>query len=324
MAKLWDDLMKILVRANPQSFVSFLLPGAQFLGERDKELQTRTVHADLLYNVIWHGREIILHVEFQRKRDEQMALRVWEYNVLTRFLTRRPVYSIVIYLVKQKNVVEPPYTEEVAGEVIHQFSFRNIKLWEITPAMIKQVGLEGLLPLLPLTQGGKRREVVEETIAELRARQRRDLLPLSYAFAALVFTKKADKQWLKERFEKMQEILEESWAYQEMVQKGWLQGHEKGLDEGRQEGRQEGLQEGRQKGLQEGRQEGRQEGQLRELFLILARLVRKRFPTLAPLVAQQSLVTKDADMLRNTIDAILDAQTVDEASNALNAALQSQ
>jgi hypothetical protein len=36
------------------------------------------------------------------------------------------------------------------------------------------------------------------------------------------------------------------------------------------------------------------------------------------------LVTKDADMLRNTIDAILDAQTVDEASNALNAALQSQ
>lgn len=28
-------------------------------------------------------------------------------------------------------------------------------------------------------------------------------------------------------------------------------------------------------------------------------------------------------MLRNIIDAILDAQTVDEASNALNAALQS-
>lgn len=37
----------------------------------------------------------------------------------------------------------------------------------------------------------------------------------------------------------MQEILEGSWAYQEMVQKGWIQGHE----EGRQEGRQEGFQQ---------------------------------------------------------------------------------
>jgi len=56
--------------------------------------------------------------------------------------------------------------------------------------------------------------------------------PLSYAFAALVFTKGVDKLWLKERFEKMQEILGGSWAYQEMVQKGLLQGLEQGLKKG--------------------------------------------------------------------------------------------
>jgi len=232
LAKRWDDLMKMLVGANPQALVSLLLPGARFLDERDKELKARTVEADLLYNVIWKGRKIILHVEFQRKRDKRMALRVWEYNVLTRCLTSRPVYSVVIYLVKGGKIIEPPYKEEIAGEVVHLFSFQNIKLWEVPAELLKQAGLEGLLPLLPLTRDGNTPKVVEETIAQLQATGHQDLLPLSYAFAALVFTKSADKHWLKERFEKMQEILEGSWAYQEMVQKGWIQGHEEGRQEG--------------------------------------------------------------------------------------------
>jgi hypothetical protein len=209
-----------LSEANPQSLVSLLLPGARFQGERDKELQARTVEADLLYNVVYGGRKIILHVEFQRKRDKRMALRAWEYNVLTRCLTRCPVYSVVIYLVKGGKIVESPYKEEVAGEVVHLFSFQNIKLWEVPAEVLKQMGLERLLPLLPLTQEGNSRQVVEETIARLQATGHQDLLPLSYAFAALVFTKSIDKLWLKERFEKMQDILEEFWAYQEMVQEG--------------------------------------------------------------------------------------------------------
>jgi predicted transposase YdaD len=102
-------------------------------------------------------------------------------------------------------------------------------LWEVPAEVLKQPGLEGLLPLLPLTQGGKNRAVVEETIAHLQATGHQDLLPLSYVFAALVFTKTADKLWLEERFENMHDILEESWAYQEIVQKGLLQGIGKGV-----------------------------------------------------------------------------------------------
>ena len=44
----------------------------------------------------------------------------------------------------------------------------------------------------------------------------------------------------------MHDILEESWAYQEMVQKGLLQGLQKGREEGRQQGREEGRQQGYQ------------------------------------------------------------------------------
>ena len=228
MAKPWDDSMKMLVRANPQALVSLLLPGAKFQGEQDKELKARTVEADLLYNVIWRGRKIILHVEFQVEADKNMARRVWEYNVLTDYLTGLPVYSVVIYLVKRGTIVESRYQNEIADQV-RLLTFRSIELWEVPTEMLKQKGLEGLLPLLPLTQGGKSREVVEETIAQLQATGHRDLLPLSYAFAALIFTKSADKLWLKERFEKMHDILEESWAYQEIVQKGLLQGVGKGV-----------------------------------------------------------------------------------------------
>jgi len=217
--------MKMLVRANPQSLVSLLLPGAKFKGERDKELQARTVEADLLYNVVYKRRKIILHVEFQRRGDKRMPRRVWEYNVVTNYLTGCSVYSVVIYLVKSKSgkIAESFYREEI-GDQVHLFSFRSIKLWEVPTEVLNRPGLEGLLPLLPLTQGGQNHEVVEETIAQLQATGYQDLLPLSYAFAALIFTSRADKLWLKERFENMHDILEGSWAYQEIMGKGRQQG----------------------------------------------------------------------------------------------------
>ena len=234
MATPWDDSMKMLVRANPQALVSLLLPGAKFQGEQDKELKARTVEADLLYNVIWRGRKIILHVEFQVEADKNMARRVWKYNVLTDYLTGCPVYSVVIYLVKRGTIVESRYQDEIAGQR-RLLDFQSIKLWEVPAKTLQQKGLEGLLPLLPLTQGGKSREVVEETIVQLQATGHQDLLPLSYAFAALAFTKAADKLWLKERFDKMHDILEESWAYQEIMGKGREEGHKEGHQQGYQQ-----------------------------------------------------------------------------------------
>ncbi|HWS84491.1 MAG TPA: hypothetical protein VN207_09560, partial [Ktedonobacteraceae bacterium] len=101
----WDFWMKELARREPQALVSWLLPGAVFRGTIDKELRGRTVHADLLFLVLWQGIEIILHIEFQRKDVEDMARRVWEYNVLTNCVEPYPVYSVVIYLTPQEGIV---------------------------------------------------------------------------------------------------------------------------------------------------------------------------------------------------------------------------
>jgi hypothetical protein len=92
-------------------------------------------------------------------------------------------------------------------------------LWEVPGEVLKQPGLEGLLPLLPLTKNGARREVVEEMITALQAANKEDLLPIAYAVAALVLTRSEDKKWLKWRFDTLEDIIEESWAYQAMVDK---------------------------------------------------------------------------------------------------------
>ena len=67
-----------------------------------------------------------------------MARRVWEYNVVTNYLTGCPVYSVIIYLVKSKSgkIGESFYKEEIADQVC-LLSFRSIKLWEVPARMLR-------------------------------------------------------------------------------------------------------------------------------------------------------------------------------------------
>jgi hypothetical protein len=95
-------------------------------------------------------KDAIIHAEYQRRRDENMGRRMWEYNAATSFLTGLPVFSYAIYLWKQNNIIEPPYIIEEDGEVIHRFYYKNILLWKEKPETLLQSGLTGMLPLLPL------------------------------------------------------------------------------------------------------------------------------------------------------------------------------
>lgn len=128
--------------------------------------------------------------------------------------------------------------------------------------------------MLPLTRNGARPEMVEEMITSLDATGKQDLLPLGYAFAALVFKKEDQRDWLRKRFEMLRDILEESWAYQEMVQKGLQQGLEQGLEQ------------------------GRQEGELRALRQAIVDVVQERFPGIVASVKKQVQTIEDPSLLR--------------------------
>lgn len=105
-----------------------------------------------------------------------------------------------------------------------------VKRWEISADEIIETGLEGLLPLLPLTREGERRETIDRMVEEIIASGQVELLALGQMFAGLVFKDEADREWLKRRFAVYKDILEESWVYQEILEKGV----EKGLEASRQ------------------------------------------------------------------------------------------
>jgi predicted transposase YdaD len=175
----------------------------------------------------------------------------------------------------------------------HHFTFQVIKLWEVEGEVLKRSRFEVLLPLLPLTKGGNNPQVVEEMARELTARGRSDLLELGLFCAGLVLKDAIDKRWLRERFRNMQSIIEDSWLYQEVI--------EKGLEKG--------LQQGLEKGLQQGRQQA-----LREATISI---LKKRFPELEQFAREVIEKINDADRLQMLIVELSIAPSQERAKELL-------
>ncbi len=310
MVKPWDSAMKRLVQSDPQAFVSLFVGEAYVKEEVNRELIAPTIAADVLYVLERAGAEMILHVEFQRHQDPTMGRRLWQYNALTDYHRDLPVYSIVVYLVKSSKVVEPPYERKLAtGEVIHSFNFRNIKLWELPSSTLHQPGLEGMLPLLPLTREGRQHDTVEEMITAIKATGRTELLQIGFNIAGLVFKTDADKEWLKGRFKNMYDILEESWVYQEILEKGMQKGIEQGIEKG--------IEKGIKKGIVQGIEKGMQRGIVQGIRQMLGRLIEKRFPSLSTLAQQSIQYINDPETLQGIYDKLIDVNTVEEARQVL-------
>ena len=121
-------------------------------------------------------------------------------------------------------------------------------------------------------------------IKSLQKAEKTDLLPLAYALSDLTFKKKDEQLWLKERFKRMEDILEESWAYQEMVQKGVA------------------------KGLEQGKKDVEQ---------IVIRFVELHFPDLVPLARQQATQTATSQQLQELLDKLFVAHTDKQAKAIL-------
>lgn len=58
-----------------------------------------------------------------------------------------------------------------------------------------------------------------------------ELLVFAFEFASLVFTEEPDRQWLRRRFSVFNDILRETWVFQEIMQEGEEKGLKKGLEE---------------------------------------------------------------------------------------------
>jgi predicted transposase YdaD len=237
MSKAWDDSMKRVFASRPQDFVHWLLPGATLLSKASLELKTltRTIDTDSLYKVLLDGHEAVLHIEFQRYSDPKMANRVWEYNVLATLEHKCPVYSYVIYLQAGGKIAESPLVWSLPGhESIHVFQFWNLKLWEVPADTLLQAEMPGLLPLCMLARDGKQHEMAEAVFHKLT--EERELLTLALTFASMAFDTDDDQQWLERKMMMLEEIIQDTWFYKRILQKGEAEGEVKGRAEGRAEG----------------------------------------------------------------------------------------
>jgi predicted transposase YdaD len=301
MPKPYDDAMKKLVGGNPQDLISWVLPGAQFGKQLPFELNVENIYADGLLLATLDGHEFLAHFEFQSSNDVYIGERLLEYNVLaSRQYNYLPVYSCVIYLKNHGNVPHSPFLRGLPnGEEVVRFHYRSIELGKLAAGELLQTGLVGLLPLLPLTKDGARREVVEEMISGLVSAEKPESLWIGYALASKVL--KDDLKWLRRRFAMLEDILRDTPVYQEVLAEGVEKGLEQGLE----------------KGLEKGLEQGIKEGELRAQRQTLLDIVQERFPAIARLAKQQADAIEDPEVLRRLTVKISIVRTSKEAEQFL-------
>lgn len=299
----YDNATKRLLREKPQHFVSWLVPEGLFKRNLSVELKSRNIYADGLFAITVNEQPALLHTEFQTSKDGLMGERLLEYSVLASSENNwLPVYTYVIYLRRDGDVPKSPLIRRLpSGEEVHRFHYQVIEVAKISAKQLLQRGLLGLLPLLPLTDGGTQPEVMQEVVSTLVEAREIELLALAYTFGGLVSGNRAYDEWFERSFAMLEDIMEESWTYQEIVKKGM----QKGLDLG--------LKQGLEKGLEKGLEQGREEEQHQTLISY----IQVRFPELVSLAKQQTTSIHDPEILHNLIVKLFNMQTADEARQAL-------
>nr|BBH92881.1 hypothetical protein KTA_10800 [Thermogemmatispora argillosa] len=299
MGTTWDLALKRLFELAAQDFVELVLPEARYERDASSEFvladipllrELGALRADVVSACRLAGKPVIVHLEFQSSSDARMAERLLLYNVLADQRYRCPVWSCVVYLRRCAAPLTPYQRELPNKKKVHEFHFLVLKLWDMPAAELLQAQRWGMLPLLPLTREGQRRELIVEMRQRLERAGRYDLLAIGFLIASLAWAgaPASERQWLKEQFSMLADFIQElkqTDIYQMILEEGLKEGREKGL----QEGREKGLQEGREKGLKEGRKEGRQQERaerLNELRRMLMTLVAARFPELSELARE--------------------------------------
>ncbi len=287
MAGIWDSNLKRLVGDNPHEFVPWLLPGATYLHELSQHLN-RGIDIDILYEVRLDGEQVLLHLEFQSSNNANMANRILEYNAFASCKFNCTVVSFVIYLKRERKIVEPPLIRKLPnGQQVMRLDYTNIKLWEIPTDDLRRTGLIGLLPLLSLTKDGGRPEIEAIAVIEESEKdevKKANLLSITLTLAALAFEDEKDRDGLRRRFQMYQDILHESEIYQMIMQ--------------------EGVEKERLIQLEHQRR-------------IILRIVQTKFPKLARLAIDQTNTITDPEKLEDLIVFMGLSQTEEEAQQYL-------
>jgi len=170
--------------------------------------------------------ESLIHIEFQTRYDPRMPVRMLTYYA--RILDKHglPVYPIVVYLTKTESPIETTYSSHVGDRHVLTFDYEVVKVWELKSKMVFKEKLAGLYALTPLMPDANLAECREKMIEAIRENL---ISANSYMCMATLASLIHSKEVVKNM---MDNVLEQTPLYQDVLEKGMEKGMEKGVESG--------------------------------------------------------------------------------------------
>jgi hypothetical protein len=309
----WDLVCKALVKECAQDFVTYFAPGALFVTMSESQLQTRLdspfgsreMREDGTLEAEYAGKRLLVGVEWQSDKDDQMGARLLFYGEEHTRLTGKPARMGVIYTQHVSNPPASPLIRRIPCDPLPQgneaicFHFASLPVCDTPVAELLELHLDAFTALSVLCEDGGTTTHFDRVLERLlqRREQRKIAITAAFFFASKVMTSKEGQAFLRRREDILTDKLEDNWFYQELYGKAIAKSHEKGLEEGH------------EKGLEEGREEGSEKG--------IMLLVEARFPNLLALVKEQIASLPDKSKLQDILLLVGTARTEEEVSQGL-------
>ena len=149
----------------PDTVLRQLLPGTVYEQALNVEQIVPTIRVDKVFKVLYHGKEYILHLEFQTSYDNGLKERLATYNLLLYQEHHLPVITIVVYPFKT-TVAKSPLLIMGSNKPIVLFEFETISLFELDAQEVVAQRQTLMYPLLPMMQNVSA-DLMEQVALEL-------------------------------------------------------------------------------------------------------------------------------------------------------------
>ena len=282
--QVYDETLKSLFGHELAEILPIILPGAEYLGESNIEIDRTIVKADLLFWARYKGQVVLVNMELQSNRDDTIERRLLMYHACFHYKHKVPVLSVILYPFKTK-VPTPPYREVSGEETFLTFAYQVLILWQMDARTFVQQHYVCFYTLLPAMEHASV-PLLKQALREMR-QYYPDNKEFGHHLTRFNTIMLRSSTMTDEQKEEMKEELKTVYKYDMFIDEN------PDVQERVERSRVQALEEGSAKGMQR---------------LILA-AVKDRFPTLADQAQSQVEQVQDSDALERLFLQLTTATT---------------
>jgi hypothetical protein len=161
----YDTSFKKWISQPVHEILPVLVTGVKYERELSAEVISSAMRADKVFQVQYHDKPYVLHIEFESGADDQLPSRLLVYNAALYHEHHLPVMSIMIYLFSVKTAVSPLVIPNSEKDLL-TFHFETLPLFNMDAESYVQKHTTCMYPLLP-TMRGFHAEMATQALNEL-------------------------------------------------------------------------------------------------------------------------------------------------------------